>query len=246
MIALSFVFKDCFFKFIMILFNLRRLLSICIFLRLLMMYDDIFKVMDPILPLGVLSGCLSAYAGMKTSWVKRDAGDVSCIYDPPPTPPSMQPMRMKYLSNLRKDFEETILRMQALAQWKPETGTWWDEQFHILHLDEENRNKIQEESHNFSCSDDNILSPTSLKEQFENLSHTSSPGLEFQIKLPHNFQPLKSKFCGDNFQMPSSSTVKNPFMSPGLASDDMMMRLPHVDIVVSGRLYTSLFNKSSG
>ena len=189
--------------------------------------------MDPILPLGVLSGCLSAYAGVESSWVKRNSTDgTEHSFDP--ISPSLQPMKMKYLSNLFKDVEEFLNRMQPLNQWKQDGLTWWDEQFHVLHLDEEASAKKKSIHENEMFSSTERSSSDSLLDQFDALQSCSSvPGLEFQLKLPQDFKPLKSKFCGDSFQMYSSSKVRNPFMSPALADDELMKNLPHVDIVVS-------------
>ena len=184
--------------------------------------------MDPILPLGIMSGCLSAYVGVKESWVKRE--NKNTHNEPDPVLPSLQPLRIKYLSNLKKDLEDSLKRIQLSSSWPRVEPTWWDEQFHVQ-IDEESNGTVRRRSitevHSYHASDAAVLDS-----QFGAL-HTSTPCTDFQIKLPHNFKPLKSKFCGDSFRMRLPPVAKNAFMSPALAKDDLMKNLPHVDIVVS-------------
>ena len=192
--------------------------------------------MDPLLPLGVLSGCLSAYAGVETTWVKRKLDDdVFSTNRSEPTCPSLQPMRMKYLSNLRKDFEESIKRLGSEEHWTPGGSTWWDEQFHQLNLfAAENGDQANSKSHKEATSPDRVSDLSSVRALFEeSKSKLNGPDTNFKIKFLSDFEPLKSKFLGDNFHIGGFHRTKNVFMSPVFASNEMMIKLPHIDIVVS-------------
>lgn len=193
--------------------------------------------MDPLLPLGVLSGCLSAYAGIETTWVKRQTDEDQPTLDQSrPICPSLQPMRMKYLSNLRKDFEENIVRLGTEEHWRPDESTWWDEQFHLISLASAEKGEMIDSKHMVPVhGHNNDLSI--VKAKFNDLKKgLNNPNTSFKIKLPDDFEPLKSKFFGDNFHIGSFPQSNNPFMSPVFADDQLMSKLPHVDIVVSGKI----------
>ena len=171
--------------------------------------------MDPLLPLGLLAGCLGAYSGVTTEKVKREApispanGDSS-----KPTVPSKQSVNIRYFSNLVRDVGDGFNRLRTSSsfnQSKP-TRSQSDEMFSRVTDDKiDGSDASNENGHPF---------------------HSAEPFAGFKVKLPHNFQPLKSKFFGDHFRMRRSAVVKNAFLSPALASDEMLSRLPHVDIVV--------------
>ena len=167
-----------------------------------------FQVMDPLLPMGLLSGCLGAYSGMKTEKIKREA-PVSPDGDNKPIAPSEQPVKLRFFSNFVRDLSEGFNRLRTSSSFNQGTTTSQsDEGFSRVSDDEKNGNDVNGIHHSF--------------ESF----------IEFKVKLPHNFQPLKSKFYGDHVRMRHSAVVKNAFLSPALASDDLLNRLPHVDIVV--------------
>ena len=169
--------------------------------------------MDPLLPLGILSGCLGAYSGVKTEKIKRDLNSPGFSNGHKPTAPSKQPVRLRYLSNLVRDVGEGFSRMRSSSS-APDVKVPPPSEEDFTHLSTDGLNRGMKKS-------ESAYYP----------SHDSTSA--FKLNLPHNFQPLRSKFYGDNFQMRRSSVVQNAFISPALANDDMLKRLPHVDIVVS-------------
>ncbi|XP_076815619.1 hormone-sensitive lipase-like [Clavelina lepadiformis] len=226
----------------------------------------LLSIMDPLLPLGVLSGCLGAYSGVKTKKIKRRTSkdwDASLR----PMSPSRQPVSVKLLSSFVKDVGETFNRITNNAtstKRKPEDKTWWDEEFEVVSPDEISKTisdqsidqSRDEEKHrnssamsidginnNSAGADPDTTSektPTSSShmqdddpgETIQRGGRSSlQTGTKFKLKLPHSFRPLKSKFCGDNFQMHHSPVVRNAFISPALASEDLLRKLPYVDIV---------------
>ena len=201
------------------------------------------KVMDPLLPLGVLSGCLSAYSGVKTVKVKRGSLDALSSIERPVSP-SQQPVKIKYLSNLFKDVEEGITRIRsgsnipsASTWWDteisgsniPSASTWWDTEICHHHPDSTEMIEIRPVKEKASTSQDVTIQESNSTSPED----SQEASMEFKVKLPQGFKPLRSKFCGDNFQMHQSPLVKNAFMSPALADDELVQYLPHVDIVVS-------------
>jgi len=188
------------------------------------------KVMDPLLPLGVLSGCLSAYSGVKSVKVKRESVDELSSPVSRPLSPSQQPVKIKYLSNLMKDVEEGITRFRSATTLLP--STWWDDEFKPHHSNSSTEivEKLPRTEEKASTSNQLTLDDNGT---YSSPEVFRSASMDFKVKLPQDFKPLKSKFCGDNFQMHSSSVVTNAFLSPALAEDELLKYLPHVDIVVS-------------
>ena len=174
--------------------------------------------MDPLLPLGLLSGCVRSYSGVEKNCIQHPRTDEDRVIEAPVSP-SRQPVRIKYISNLMKDVEEGFTRMRSNHLLTHQT--WWDKEFNYQHA----LKVVQKEDNYSTSSEASSHSQSQLPD--------SDPYLNFKVKLPHDFQPLKSKFCGGNFQTDSSPATKDPFMSPALASDELMKNLPHVDIVVS-------------
>ena len=191
------------------------------------------KVMDPLLPLGVLSGCLSAYSGVEAVKVKRESANEVQSPVSRPLSPSQQPVKIKYLSNLIKDVNEGFTRIRSgSTQSNSLSSARWDEDFKPEH------------SHTSSLPNEKYVEmkemPSASQQKTSEVGSFSSspedsyePSMDFKVTLPHNFEPLRSKFCGDNFQMQASSVVKNAFMSPANAEDELLLNLPHVEIVVS-------------
>ena len=176
--------------------------------------------MDPLLPLGVLSGCLSAYSGAKTERIKRSNASLNDYQSP-----LDQPVEIKYLTNLFKDVEASFTRNCLSASGSGQNvSSWWNSDLvSSFYLTASSTTPCKEES------------PSASREEKLDNSKASrnKSSCEFKMKLPCGFQPLRSKFCGDSFYMHPSSLAKSPFMSPALADDALMASLPHVDIVVS-------------
>lgn len=76
--------------------------------------------------------------------------------------------------------------------------------------------------------------PEAAKAQ-EELS-TKDRGGGVRASFPEGFHPRRSSQGTTRMPLCSSPIVKNPFMSPLLASDSMLQSLPPVHIVVSARL----------
>lgn len=65
---------------------------------------------------------------------------------------------------------------------------------------------------------------------------TKDRGCSASAAFPEGFHPRRSSHSTTRMPLCSSPIVKNPFMSPLLASDRMLQSLPPVHIVVSTRL----------
>ena len=175
--------------------------------------------MDPLLPLGLLSGCLGAYSGVKTEKIKRECDpNGNCSYKP--IIPAQQPVQLRFFSNLVRDVSENWKRLSVGSSRNLKSNSSYsDETFTHLTSNELPADDVKTEG----VSSLAASQPDNSKE----------PSTGFKLQLPNNFQPLKSKFYGDSFQMHRSSVVKNAFLSPALAEDELLMNLPHVDVVVS-------------
>lgn len=75
-----------------------------------------------------------------------------------------------------------------------------------------------------------------------NATHGATQNCESNVDYPEGFEPLRSKILA--FVRPTSCPIiRNPFVSPLLAPDDMLRGLPPVHIVVrKGRAYIFLKN----
>lgn len=63
--------------------------------------------------------------------------------------------------------------------------------------------------------------------------HTSTSNCGTDVDYPHGFEPLRSE-CKAFVRPTSSPIVRNPFVSPLLAPNNLLRGLPPVHIVVSG------------
>ena len=179
--------------------------------------------MDPLLPLGVLSACLDAYSGSDVETVKRCSFDSTSVSESK-LDPTVKPVKIKYLSNLFKDVHHGFTRMSESLNSRPSSPPEDDSSF------------VSKESDKETTSNPIVSSSKST----ENVKKEQDKDKEsqFQIKLPANFEPLRSKFCCESFRIRrSSSLATNSYLSPALADDEMMMNLPHVDIMVSHMLF---------
>lgn len=112
--------------------------------------------------------------------------------------------------------------------------TYWDEEFDLVDIEDDediDQAILQDTETPVDISPDQ--SPNLKILLTDNNGNPGEPEAHFKIKLPHGFHPLKSKFFGERVIVHHTSLVKNPYISPALAPDDMLLTLPHVDIVVS-------------
>lgn len=194
--------------------------------------------MDPLLPLGVLSACLGAYSGNEGEETKRRCSAVSTgSQNTKPVDPTMKPVKIKYISNLLKDVHHGFSKMSVSRNSNSEIGS---ENLEVATLSPNNQNsENKRKSFDLPATPPNVSefqSPKLTEEESHRVESSSSLAPpKFCVKLPHNFEPLLSKFCCDNFRMPAASSHlrNNSYLSPALADDYMMEHLPHVDIMVS-------------
>uniref|UniRef100_UPI00398E3204 hormone-sensitive lipase-like n=1 Tax=Pristiophorus japonicus TaxID=55135 RepID=UPI00398E3204 len=191
---------------------------------------------DPLLPLSVLSKCLSAYAGTE-----------------PVTSASSNLEKVDTLSMVRND---TAVLLRDLRQG---ASAW------LNSLLETGKTSRTPEVVRKSCSEatlsgvSDVCSTTDLEHNFvmsrtcqeladvtPSSSRTSlvaqgPPGAQPRegeqepqagpTQYPQGFQPLRSNASPANIQLQTSAIVKNPYMSPLLAPDDMLRGLPPVHLV---------------
>ncbi|GCC40112.1 hypothetical protein chiPu_0024424 [Chiloscyllium punctatum] len=81
-------------------------------------------------------------------------------------------------------------------------------------------------------------------EEEEEEEAPSQPGAQ-RTQFPEGFEPLRSQAAAASIKLQSSAIVRNPFMSPLLATDDMLQGLPPVHLVVSVTLRCSPFTPPS-
>uniref|UniRef100_A0AAY5KLZ9 Hormone-sensitive lipase n=1 Tax=Esox lucius TaxID=8010 RepID=A0AAY5KLZ9_ESOLU len=143
----------------------------------------LLTLIDPLLPLGVLSKCLNAYAGVDCQTVQPTEGTTT-------------------LSSLGRD---TALLIGDLTMG----ASNWIQSF-----------LPAEVVGSLSCSHQRSL----------NTSSSSSGGTPRDY--PEGFEPLRSERLAV-IQTPSYPIVKNPFVSPLLAPEDLLRGLPPVHLVAS-------------
>ncbi|XP_049649242.1 hormone-sensitive lipase [Accipiter gentilis] len=164
----------------------------------------LLTLLDPLLPLGVLCKCLSAYAGTE--------GEAE-----PPTLETLSPTRL-----LRRD---TALLLRDLRRG---AAAWLGGLFRGAppHPDpprksiSEAAGAPQEESSPTSC-------PPGAPHDSEETPEDGGDSLEY----PDEFQPLRSRGPPARFDLPPAPLARNPYMSPLLAPDGMLGGLPPVHLV---------------
>ncbi|XP_026537248.1 hormone-sensitive lipase isoform X2 [Notechis scutatus] len=193
----------------------------------------LLTLLDPLLPLSVLCKCLSAYAGMESeqpddsALEKLDPMDMMrrntalLFRDLRLGASALVGSLMDKTEALRKSASETSLKCKPFASHK-------------------DARKKSQTCQNFLGSSDVQRDPSSttpepedqptffFSDQDQEAFSSSSPrGLMF----PDGFQPLRSIQPAASLPLALSPIVKNPFMSPLLAPDEMLKGLPPVHIV---------------
>lgn len=192
----------------------------------------LLTLIDPLLPLGVLAKCLNAYAGMYTSG--RPADGIASIYCRSHTPSwwllafisqnyslrlslpgadsqTMQPaVGSGTLSSLGRD---TAVLLGDLTQG----ATNWIQSF----LDPKRNTGVPHSPSHRKRS-------TNTHKAF---SHSSPSTCGGHMEYPEGFEPLRSD-CLAYVQPTTSPIIRNPFVSPLLAPNNLLRGLPPVHIVV--------------
>ncbi|XP_074470550.1 lipase, hormone-sensitive a isoform X3 [Sebastes fasciatus] len=150
----------------------------------------LLTLIDPLLPLGVLTKCINAYAGTDCQTVERAVGNGS-------------------LGALGRD---TAALLGDLTQG----ASNWIQSF----LDPMR-----------TTGGARSLSSSPWRSE-SNATHGATQNCESNVDYPEGFEPLRSKILA--FVRPTSCPIiRNPFVSPLLAPDDMLRGLPPVHIVAS-------------
>uniref|UniRef100_A0A3P8YWX8 Hormone-sensitive lipase n=1 Tax=Esox lucius TaxID=8010 RepID=A0A3P8YWX8_ESOLU len=137
----------------------------------------LLTLFDPLLPLSVLTRCLSAYAGMSEAQAEKQVEKVST------------------LSMVRRDTASLLTHIkQGASNW--------------IH---------------------SLLDPT--RADTTNLATTGKGAwLEHPREFPLGFEPLRSEKLAE-MKLATSPVVRNPYMSPLLAPDNMLRGLPPIHLV---------------
>lgn len=224
----------------------------------------LLTLMDPLLPLSVLSKCLSAYAG---------TGDSQILHKKQETPSTMSIVRrdtallfrdlrlgasallnslldsgqnQKIPEPVRKSVSEAALSEEALSSRQQTLKSKTCQNFgnHIIHdtcsllvTPEEPKEELV-----VTSLDKRKHSVTFFLEEEQNEQETADPAGRGNkttdnitslaaLAFPEGFEPLRSAegFADMSFQ--TSPIVRNPFMSPLLAPDEMLLGLPRLHIV---------------
>ncbi|XP_039208135.1 hormone-sensitive lipase isoform X3 [Crotalus tigris] len=203
----------------------------------------LLALLDPLLPLSVLCKCLSAYAGMES-----EQPDDSALE-------KLDPMNMMRRNTallfrdlrlgasalvgslmdktgkrnragavneaLRKSASETSLKLKPFASHKDSRKKSQTCQNFLgssdVQRDTSSTTPDSEDQPTFFLSD----------QDQEAFSSSSAQGLVF----PDGFQPLRTSQPAASLPLELSPIVKNPFMSPLLAPDEMLKGLPPIHIV---------------
>ncbi|KAM9340347.1 lipase, hormone-sensitive a [Symphorus nematophorus] len=155
----------------------------------------LLTLIDPLLPLGVLTKCLNAYAGADCQTVQPAVGSSS-------------------LSSLGRD---TAVLLSDLTQG----ASNWIQSF----LD-----PMRTSGGARSLSSAPRQSPSN--ETRRTSTQLSTPNCEGHMDYPEGFEPLRSK-CLAVVRPTSCPIIRNPFVSPLLAPNNLLRGLPPVHIVAS-------------
>ncbi|KAE8282501.1 Hormone-sensitive lipase [Larimichthys crocea] len=156
----------------------------------------LLTLIDPLLPLGVLTKCLNAYAGADCQSVQPAVGSGS-------------------LSSLGRD---TAVLLSDLTQG----ASNWIQSF----LDPARNTSGGGRSQSLS------LRRTQSHEIRRPSSHTSTANSTDHLYYPPGFEPLRSE-CLAFVRPTSCPIIRNPFVSPLLAPNNLLRGLPPVHIVAS-------------
>ncbi|XP_032084318.1 hormone-sensitive lipase isoform X2 [Thamnophis elegans] len=193
----------------------------------------LLTLLDPLLPLSVLCKCLSAYAGMESeqpddlSLEKLDPMNMMrrntalLFRDLRLGASALVGSLMDKTEALRKSASETSLKSKPFASHK------------------ESRKKSQTCQNFLGSSDvqrDSCATTPDPEDQptffFSDQDKEAFPSSDPQgLMFPDGFQPLRTGQAAASLPLELSPIVKNPFMSPLLAPDEMLKGLPPVHIV---------------
>ncbi|XP_070620158.1 hormone-sensitive lipase isoform X8 [Erythrolamprus reginae] len=193
----------------------------------------LLTLLDPLLPLSVLCKCLNAYAGMESE--QQDDSTLEKL-DPVDmmrrnTALLFRDLRlgasvlvgslMDKTDTVRKSSSEISLKSKPLACHKDSRKKSQTCQNFLGSSD------VQRDSSSSTLESEDQASFFFSDQDQEALPSSNSQGLMF----PDGFQPLRSNQPATSVPLEQSPIVKNPFMSPLLAPDEMLKGLPPVHIV---------------
>ncbi|XP_075345486.1 hormone-sensitive lipase isoform X2 [Mycteria americana] len=163
----------------------------------------LLTLLDPLLPLGVLCKCLSAYAGME--------GEAE-----PPALETLSPTRL-----LRRD---TALLLRDLRRG---AAAWLGGLFRGPPAHPDAARKSISEAAGAPREEESSPGCPPGAPHGEGTPEDGGDALEY----PDEFQPLRSRGPPACFNLPPAPLARNPYMSPLLAPDGMLGGLPPVHLV---------------
>lgn len=244
----------------------------------------LLSVMDPILPLCMLSACMCAYTGFRTEEIEyntedhklqptSDVAHSEAECQRPLTPTDSQ---NSVISTFFQDVGEGLRRLgPGSSRPEPNSENWWDDELTVhesadaaeaspkpSRLTGYFKDFGKKVSSMFSTQSPHVPdtywnsefdlvsldseddSPTNEASSLQDHQGSNMANLQphFKVKLANNFVPLKSRFFGQRMKVHHTALVKNPYISPGLAPDEMLASLPFVDLV--GCEFDPLFDDS--
>ncbi|XP_060708715.1 hormone-sensitive lipase isoform X2 [Hemiscyllium ocellatum] len=209
---------------------------------------------DPLLPLSVLSKCLSAYAGTeaassssrnthKTDSLSLVRNDVAALL--------LRDMRLgasawlnsfidsskssRKPETVRKSCSEAALTVTSSSTTTSSSSSTDLEQGFVMsrtcqELGESSSPAPEPPARGGPRASFYQDGGEEEEEEEEEEARSQPPGLQ-RTQFPGGFQPLRSQAAAATIKLQSSAIVRNPFMSPLLATDDMLQGLPPVHLV---------------
>lgn len=146
------------------------------------------------------------------------------------TPTSSSMARVVAVSGLVRGFGKKLSKKMTSAftagSATKRSDNYWDDEFDMVSLEDS-----EGETESAAGTDVAPESDAPSTPGYANSDVNSKTEPHFKVKLANNFMPLKSKYFGERTKVHHTALVKNPYISPGLASDEMLSTLPYVDIV---------------
>ncbi|XP_077975941.1 hormone-sensitive lipase-like isoform X1 [Styela clava] len=140
------------------------------------------------------------------------------------------------ITNFFKDMGRRFSTLLTPETKTEKADTFWDDEFDMVSID--NPADDLDDSTEYTLGENSVTSASSTNNNgiFIRKGSTASTSgdlveAHFKIKLANNFSPLKSRYFGERTKVHHTALVKNPYISPALAPDEMLRSLPYLDIV---------------